>query len=290
MVMDSERSEVTIEPTRGLSDAALEEISALAQRVVDHDGGRLKLEFGELRRRAGERAEDVLAWSDGRLIGFAGLYGPIPSSIEIAGMVDPEYRRRKIGTRLLDAALALCAPLDVHDPLLIVPRGSEGGRALAQGRGAPLDHSEHALVLRGDPIDGPADPRMSMRTAQTDDIADLLRILSSGFGAAPNDLAGRLVEPDARTLMIERDGVAVGTMRVTRDGDIGGVYGFAIEPRYQRQGIGRDALRRACRQLRADGATVVNLEVEVDNDSALALYTSLGFEAVVTEDYWTLAA
>jgi ribosomal protein S18 acetylase RimI-like enzyme len=288
--MESERSELTIEPARGLSGEALEAIAGLAQRVIARDGGRLKLEWGQLQRRTGERAEDVLAWRSGRLVGFAGLYGPISPSIEIAGMVDPEYRRRGIGTRLLDAALVLCAQRDAREPLLIVPRESEGGRALAARRGAPLDHSEHALVLRGDPVDGPSDPRVSLRTAQTDDIADLLRILSSGFGAAPHDLATRLIETGARTLVIDRDGQAVGTMRVTLDGVIGGVYGFAVEPHHQRQGIGRDALRRACRELRAEGATEVDLEVEVDNDNALALYTSLGFEAVVTEDYWMLAA
>ena len=82
----------------GLSDDELEAIAALERRAVDHDGGRLKLEWERLRRRTGERAENVLAFDEDRLVGFAGLYGPGPTQIEIAGMVDPAHRRAGIGT------------------------------------------------------------------------------------------------------------------------------------------------------------------------------------------------
>ena len=65
-----------VEPARGLSPDQLEAIAALERRVVAHDGGRLKLEWGRLRRRSGESAEDALAWEGGELVGFTGLYGP----------------------------------------------------------------------------------------------------------------------------------------------------------------------------------------------------------------------
>ncbi|WP_342668315.1 hypothetical protein [Actinoplanes subtropicus] len=48
-----------------------------------------------------------------------------------------------------------------------------------------------------------------------------------------------------------------------------------------------------CRSARDGGAGTVHLEVATDNDRALHLYTSLGFEPVITEDYYavsTLAA
>jgi ribosomal protein S18 acetylase RimI-like enzyme len=274
----------------GLSADELAAIAALEERVVAHDGGRLKLEFEQLRRRRGERARDVLAFDGERLVGFAGLYGPGPSQVEIAGMVDPDHRRRGLGSALLDAALELCAGLPTAPPLLIVPRHSAGGRALAAARDATLHHSEHALVLRTDPVDGPSDPAVTLRPARREDVADMLAILSAGFGFAPSDLGERLSEPCVRSLVVERDGQVVGTLRVSHDGDMDRIYGFAIAPHRQGQGIGRDALRRTCRALRDDGAREIGLEVEVDNDRALGLYTSLGFEPVITEDYWAIAA
>ena len=47
-------------------------------------------------------------------------------------------------------------------------------------------------------------------------------------------------------------------------------------------------LRRACEQVRADGAARIGLDVDVDNDHALGLYTSVGFMPHTTEDYYAL--
>ena len=45
---------------------------------------------------------------------------------------------------------------------------------------------------------------------------------------------------------------------------------------------------RACNELFDAGADHVELEVEVDNDRALGLYTSVGFSLVATDDYYEL--
>ena len=61
-----------------------------------------------------------------------------------------------------------------------------------------------------------------------------------------------------------------------------------IDPAWQGRGIGLAALRRACEQLRAEGAHAIGLEVDVENDRALTLYTSVGFTPILTEDYFAL--
>jgi len=40
--------------------------------------------------------------------------------------------------------------------------------------------------------------------------------------------------------------------------------------------------------LRAEGAQRIGLEVAVNNDRALGLYTSIGFTQATTEDYYAL--
>jgi mycothiol synthase len=277
-----------IRHARGLSGEEMDAIAALERRVVDHDGGRLKLEWGALRRRTDEFVQDVLAFEDDRLVGFLGLYQVQAPTAELAGMVDPDFRRRGIGAELLDAGLALCAPRGVTEAQLIVPRDSAGGRALAAAHDATLDRTEYALLLSGEPIDGPSDPALSLRPARREDVATLLRLFTAGFGSAPADLAERLIEPETRTLVVERDDQVVATLRVHFADGRGDVYGFVVDPPLQGRGIGRDVLRRVCRQLREEGATLVGLEVEAQNDNAIRLYTSLGFAPVTTEDYWAI--
>jgi len=271
-----------------LTEADLRAVAELERRVVAVDGGRLKLEWGMLRSRAGLDVEDFLWRESERLVGFLGLYAFGSETVEISGMVDPDARRRRIATALLDTAIGFARERGYQRALLVVPRGSDGGRALAIGRGAVLEHSEHALRLLDGPTDGPADARITLRSAAPADAIELDQLLTSAFGQSHGSVLERLGDPSERTLLVQFKGATVGTLRLTRNRDVAGVYGFAVDPAWQHRGIGRDVLRRVCRQVRDEGARSVELEVAIDNDRALGLYTSVGFTLVTTEDYYEL--
>ena len=274
-----------LEQAAGLTSGALQAIAELERRVVEADGGRLKLEWDNLRGRSGDRVEDLLWWEGERLLGFLGIYG-FGESPELAGMVAPDARRRGIGSALLDAAVPLCRERGDRQPLLVVPRQSIAGKRLALSRGGTLDHSEHHLVLSGEPTSGLHKPEISLRPATAADAPLVVSLLEQGFGwSGPDDLGDRL----ERTALIELGGAVVGTLFLERDDDEeASIFGFAVEPSLQGRGIGRAALRQACEQLRADGARRISLDVDVANDRALGLYTSIGFTPVTTEDYFAL--
>lgn len=284
-----------LQRSAGLSPATLDALAALERRVVAEDGGRLKLEWNNLRSRPDDQVNDLLWWDGERLVGFCGIYHFGGSHPEMTGMVDPVVRRRGIASALLDAAIDVCRERQIGTVLLLVPRPSAAGRELALGRGGVLDHSEHALLLEGEPTDGPTDPAITLRPAQLADADAVGSVLEAAFDWTPDDLPGLLSRNSRqeRTLIIEEDGRPVGTVRLTHDiaggRDTGGVYGFAVHPADQGRGIGRDVLRRCCRMLRDEGATQVGLEVAVENEHALGLYTSAGFTPVTTEDYYALA-
>jgi ribosomal protein S18 acetylase RimI-like enzyme len=276
-----------LERATGLTGRSLAAIAELERQVVAADGGRLKLEWGTLRSRRDDQVQDLLWWAGERLLGFVGRYA-FGAPAELAGMVAPEARRRGIGLALLTAATQLCRDNGDERALLVVPRGSAGGTALAGRFGGELVHSEHALELGGEPVAGPSDARIALRRAALADAGVVSRLLAAGFGRPVSAVAERLAIEDETTLLVERDGTVIGTLRVTRDGERAGVYGFVVDPAWRGRGVGRDVLRRVCRRLRDDGVRRIGLEVAVDNDRALGLYTSLGFRPVTTEDYYGL--
>jgi ribosomal protein S18 acetylase RimI-like enzyme len=274
-----------VERRPGLSSADLEELAQLERRAADVDGVRLKLEWQVLRE--GRDVEGLVERADGRMIAFLGVYSFDPAEAELVGLVDPEHRGRGIAGRLLDRALASCAERGLTRRLLVNPRASVAGAALATARGASLDHSEYSLMLTGEPERVAERPDVALREATSADRADLIRILTAGFGSPPESMMQDPVKRStSRTLIIERAGAVVGTLRADLTADQGGVYGFAIDPEERGRGVGRDALGRVCADLRARGARRVKLEVEVDNEAALHLYTSTGFTPVGTEDYY----
>lgn len=160
------------------------------------------------------------------------------------------------------------------------------GKRLAVRRGGRPDHSEHHLVLFSQPSSGPHRPEISLRPATVSDVPLVVSLLEQGFGwPGPDDLGDRL----KRTAVLELRGTVVGTLFLELDDDEeASIFGFVIKRSLQGRGIGRAALRKACHQLRADGARRISLDVDVVNDRALGLYTSIGFTRVTTEDYFAL--
>jgi ribosomal protein S18 acetylase RimI-like enzyme len=274
-----------LELAAGLTSRALQAIAELERQVVEVDGGRLKLEWDSLRARRGGRVEDLLWWDRERLLGFLGIY-TFGSSPELAGMVAPNARRRGIGSALLDAAVPLCRERGDQTLLLVVPRRSVEGKRLAQRRGGTLNHSEHHLVLSGQPTSGPPEPKVALRPATGADVPLVVSLLEQGFGwSGPDDLGNRL----KRTVLVELGGTVVGTLFQEHDDEQeASIFGFVIEPSMRGRGIGRAALRQACERLRAGGAHRISLDVDVANDRALGLYTSIGFTRETTEDYFAL--
>lgn len=270
----------------GLDATALAAIRDLERRVVTADGGRLKLEYGTLEARDPDVVNDLLWWNGEQLLGFLGLYafgGPVA---EVGGMVCPEARRQGIGTALLSAAEPLLRERGYARALLVTPNHSVAGRAFAEAQAAVLDHSEHFLVLGDTPDGTPRDRSVTVRRAVVGDAPAVRELLAEAFGwDPPGDVLDR--DGDA-TQVIERGGEPVGTVRMSVHGQVGGIYGFAVHPSVQGQGIGRDVLGRVCRQLRDQGCSRVTLEVETQNASALGLYTSTGFVREAGEDYWAV--
>jgi len=82
---------------------------------------------------------------------------------------------------------------------------------------------------------------------------------------------------------------AVGAVAVAlcvQDNDLAGVMSFAVSQTVRRQGIGSEILASALRWARVSGARSAWLQVEADNEPAIALYRQFGFRKVYEYRYW----
>lgn len=276
-----------LQHSHGLTDTALEAIAGLERRVVAADGGRLKLEWGNLRKRPADQVRDLLWWEDDRLVGFLGIYGHSWDHLEVTGMVDPDARRRGIGRALLDAALPLCREQGKDRLLLVVPRNAAGGDHFARSHAMTYEHSEHALSLKSRPEAAALPDELTLQAPTPADIPRLAELYAEGFGHVPSNLE-EMIGRESPPLIVSRGGELAGTIAAVREGRRGAIYGFIIAPQLRGRGLGRAVLRQVCQDLFDEGMTHVDLEVEVENDSALGLYTSTGFQLEATDDYYEL--
>jgi ribosomal protein S18 acetylase RimI-like enzyme len=232
-------------------------------------------------------------WSDERgLVGFLGIYGYRPDQVEICGMVHPAARRCGVFSRLLDAARVEIARRGTPEALLVVDRSYVSGAAFAQSVGGTIEHSEHRMTLLREPAGFVPDPLVSIRGARPGDGPFVLACIAEAFDmpaeAVEAEDLENLVAGVGGTMIIERAGESIGTVRVDRDGGAAGIYGFAVVAELRGRGIGRQVLSQLASDLTAEGLQRVSLEVSCSNDSALGLYLSCGFDVMGTEDYYAI--
>jgi mycothiol synthase len=271
-------------------------VLAVVEAATEADGVRPLNEHVMLHLRYGgdEQARAVLLYADDRLAGFAHL-DPTDAVAGPSGelVIHPEFRRRGLGRRLLDAVLAETGGrlrLWAHGghpgaERLAASAGFERARSLWQMRRS-LYAAFPAPVL-------PEGVRLDTFRVGADEEA-WLQVNARAFAHHPEqgawtmeDLKRREQEPwfdPAGFFTARRDGRLVGFhwTKIHGDGEhahepLGEVYVVGVDPSEQGTGLGRALTLAGLRHLRARGLAQAMLYVDEANTPAIRLYESLGF-------------
>lgn len=288
----SVESSVMIHTAASLTPTELAEVRALKAVCDAADGLDLKLSWGD---EASECARVFLARDGSRLIGFCALDGE-GAVAELCGMVAPEARRRGVGMRLFEAARLAFKQGGGDQLYIICENASEAGRAFVAALSGQRVFSEYRMRLRSDaPIT--TDATLVIReltSGDEDELVAAARITAAGFARSfEQTLRGMrkdLTRSEERPYLALADSKPVGAFKLsTVELGTTGIYGFTVDPARQRQGWGRRMLAQASALAWAQGAERVTLEVETNNERAIALYTSSGFETITTYGYYLLS-
>jgi ribosomal protein S18 acetylase RimI-like enzyme len=115
--------------------------------------------------------------------------------------------------------------------------------------------------------------------------------LAMAVRSARGDADVELAEDGPRADVVRRvDGVEIGSARAAVDDDWLGVHGLVVEPAHRRRGHAAALMAELLEWGAERGATTVWLQVETDNQPALALYGGLGFRVHHTNRYLTPAS
>ena len=93
------------------------------------------------------------------------------------------------------------------------------------------------------------------------------------------DIARKLQVDPERFLVAEVEDVIVASVMVGYDGHRGWINYLAVDPAWQRKGVGRAMIDEAERILRDAGCPKINLQVRRTNPGVIAFYEELGFAA-----------
>ncbi|MCW5951776.1 MAG: mycothiol synthase [Propionibacteriaceae bacterium] len=257
-------------------------VDAMAARAAAADGFDPLNEEARFSRASGD-ARHLLATESDELVGYL-VHSPVHQTSQL--VVDPAYRRRGIGSRLV-AALGADAPPRLwafHD----APPAQGFVRQLGLVEGRALLVMEKPLSPEG--IGGPRgylQDGVHLRGYVPEDAAALLAVNAAAFAHHPEQgrldaagLAARMNEewfdPDGLIVAVE-NGRMLGFHWTKRAGDLGEVYVVGVDPAAQGRGLGRRLLQAGLDHLAKTGCSSVILYVDSADTVAVGMYLSAGF-------------
>nr|WP_106782456.1 GNAT family N-acetyltransferase [Lysinibacillus timonensis] len=237
----------------------------------------------------------VLAYDNDldRLVGAA-------SAIDIMGLntyewsmiVSPMYRKIGIGTALFKV---------LHEGL--VDRGAEGelalvidndtyGKKFLEKYGFQYSFSEATLEANAGIMVVSED--VFIRPYSNLDQEALVEIYSETFGDLREESLD-LIDYNTRTeghilWVAEFEGKIVGTVTTTKEGEVQWVTALAVHPEMQGRGIGTVLLNWTKDFTLRNGEKLVMLDVEVENERALAVYEKAGFIKSMQVDFFVFSS
>ncbi|OCA87531.1 GNAT family acetyltransferase [Bacillus sp. FJAT-27225] len=269
-----------------LTKTQLDEIKHLQQLCEQEGGFSLKLNWDMLQSRKQGSKEDFFHYENGMLVGFLGVYG-FGNKVEICGMVHPLYRRKGIFTKLLNAGVTEAKQRGARVILLNAPAGSQSAKGFLTQ--VPNRHHMTEYQMKWQGQEPHRHQKIVLRPSSEEDKALEIRLEVECFGFAEQEAAEFYDELKAASseefYIIEADDKPVGKMRVDHPDEEAWIYGFAVLPEHQGQGIGRNALAWIIEKEHKNGFPVF-LEVEAKNAHALGLYESVGFKSFHAQEYY----
>lgn len=275
-------------------------IKNLQRLCSEYDKTELKLELEYKISRAGEKTgpsskfNEFMHFVDDQLVGYLGIcqFGGQGSTLEVNGMVHPDFRKNGIFNGLYRLVLDEFRKREAQRMLLLSDAASQAGQAFLKEVAEGLDHTEYEMYLseiehaRYDSDQA----SLQLRKAFNKDASEIAFQNSIYFGDKidGNDLP--LPEDEEKRGMeiyiAELQGTSIGKVHIEADSGTGAIYGLGILPEYRGKGFGRQLLQLAIGKLKEKGLSKIKLQVVVKNTNALKLYQSCGFEICSTMDYY----
>jgi len=295
---------------RYLDPAYCDAIRALQTLCMLHEPITLKLELDyklSQAQHSTDQAElgelnEFMCWDADRLIGYIGIcgFGGASAPLEITGMVHPDFRRQGVFSQLHELVMAECRRRKAHTVLGLCDDRAGNGREFLQKIGARYQESEYEMYLYGDAEYSGDYPLRGIRfqkatNADAQEIARQNRIYFSIKQTRDDDApAGNIILPEEEEkrgmtiyLAFKEDQI-VGKVNLVPGSETGAIYGLGVLPAYRGKGYGRAILLGTVQMLRAVGAPQVMLQVSAENETALSLYKSCGFQVTSVMGYYRL--
>lgn len=274
-----------------MSDFSVEQINQiqmLEQLCKEFDRSSLRVGTDCLKEVGGDHA--FLCRMDDQFVGFLSWHTIDAIEANINAMVHPDYRRRGILSRLAKLAAEEIKAQGIQACRIRVPSNSRPGVACVEHLGAQYNQSEFTMNLARFQAEAMKATNLILRPEEPQDFDFMVKCFSQAFGDSESwtiQYFQNTRDPECDTY-IACDGLTpVGMVRVMHlQSGTAAIHAFCVLPSYQGRGYGREILARVVSILLDKPCAQVRLSVVTQNQRALGLYQSVGFEIFAENLYY----
>ena len=211
--------------------------------------------------------------------------------------IHPQHRRRGLGRKLVKFSLEHAAKLGIEYIHVNVPGSNNVARTVLSRHGFRpvrrfLELKLNLALIDRKELEGVANECRYLKKGQEDELARVQNLAFKGhWGYHPNTpetiaFYTRLGDPKTDNIILscEEDKiisycwVEIIADSGADDEPAGEIHMIGSDPAYQGQGIGKKVLLAGLAYLKEKGVKKAYLSVDSENESALTLYYSVGFE------------
>src|SRR3990167_5252870 len=233
---------------------------------------------------------NLLHYINDNLIAYLRSFFFCSDACEITLMVDPQYRRKKIATTLLNEI----TPMLRHEGIkkLIFSTPAKINSKWLEKLGLAYKNSEFHMKydLNKSNSEIKTIPG-KIRLASSQDIPDLCKIDFSAFPnkkADPDNLFQNLLKTANCTIFVlTLNDATIGKAHIFTEPDKVRLTDIGILPEFRSQGFGSALIKQCIKHALVRNKSNIVLDVETSNEGALKLYQNLGFDIINSHDYWT---
>ncbi len=273
-----------------LQNQELEDFNKLCNRCKKYDGN-IVANYPHILQSKRQRPSIILYYHQEKLIGFLSTYFFYADACEIALMVDPKYRRRKIATLMLQQIIPLLLTENIRAIIFSSPNGLNN--TWLSILNFSYQSSEFELHRKSSIKLLPKDLGLNIRKATIEDIESLSAIDDACFNQQETELNLRLhqlLNDTQYTIFIAlKSNVPIGKAHICWQQDHALLTDIAILPKFQGQGFGSALLTRCVNFCLNANQKNLKLTVSTNNINAIQLYTRLDFKVNNAYDYWGIA-
>lgn len=284
-----------------LDEDSYNDIKNLEKLCLDNEGIHLKLEL-DYKLAASttaddfvvDKADELLYYTNGMLIGYLGINDFGGRALEVNGVVHPEYRKKGVFKALLSLAVDQWRTRKTEFMLLLSDSKSSSGISFIESTEAEYDHTEYDMTLSDriyNDMSG-LSKRLVLRATENKDSEEISRQNALYFNESMEEQEPLDIEGEKRRgfhiFIAELDSKPIGKTHLHIANGEGGIFGLGVVPDQRGKGFGRELLIASVEKLKELGADKIFLQVDAENENALSLYKSAGFEETHSMKYYKL--